>query len=109
MKQWQKKEAKDATLFGGRRTPRSGGLWFAKGDVKSDTYLIENKTSTKERFSITAKLWEKINNEALMTKRIPVMSLEFGEKKLELVVLDKNDFVMILEENKKLKLHQVFN
>lgn len=97
MKQWQAKEKKDSKLFGGTRTPRSGGLWFAKGDVKSDVYLIENKTSTKERFSITAKLWEKINNEALITKRIPIMSLEFGKEKVELVVLDKNDFIILMK------------
>jgi hypothetical protein len=92
-KQWEKKEQKDANSFRGRRTPRSGGLWFAKADVKSDTYLIENKTSAKESFSITSKLWEKINREALINSKIPLMSLEFGKKKIELIVMSKDDFL----------------
>ena len=99
-KVWEEKEKKDAKLFGGRRMPRSGGLWFAKGDCKSKKFLIENKTSKHEGFSITTKLWEKISTGALLSQRIPIMSLEFGEKNLELVVLDKNDFISLMEEKK---------
>ena len=94
-KNWQKKEIKDAKLFGGRRTPRSGGLWFAKGDSKSDNYLIENKTTDKESFSVSVKLWEKINREALLSKRIPMISIEMGKGKLELIVLSMEDFCSI--------------
>jgi hypothetical protein len=100
MKQWSKKEKKDATLFGGRRTPRSGGLWFAKGDVKSDVFLIENKTTKHKSFSITDKIWEKIEKEALLNKRIPMLSIEFGDAVKELIVLDKNDFITIIWKEK---------
>lgn len=98
MKNWQKKEKSDAKLFEGRRMPRSGGLWFCKGDSKSKKFLIEDKTSQHEGFTVTTKLWEKISREALLSQRIPIVSAEFGDKKLELVVLDKNDFVSLMEE-----------
>jgi len=100
-KQWDEKEKKDAKLFGARRTPRSGGIWFAKGDSKSDQFLIENKTTVNERFSITAQVWEKISKEALLTSRVPLLSVEFGKKKHEIVVMDKNDFDVLLQALKK--------
>ena len=102
MKQWQKQEKKDAKLFGGRRTLRSGGLWFDKGDVKSETYLIENKATAKESFSVSVPLWTKIEKEALLSHRVPILSLEMGKEQLELVVLSKDDFcdLMILVDKK---------
>ena len=102
MKQWQKKEKKDAKLFDGKRTPRSGGLWFAKGDVRTDKYLIENKATAKESFSVSVPLWEKIEKEALLSHRLPLLSLEMGDDKLELIVLSKDDFLALnLLVNKK--------
>lgn len=96
-KKWSDKEKKDAKLFGGKPTPRSGGLWFAKGDSKSEYFLIENKTTDKENFTIQGKVWEKIFNEAIINSRTPMLSIMFGEKKNELIVLDKNDFISLIE------------
>jgi hypothetical protein len=97
-KQWKSKEERDAKAFLGRPTPRSGGLWFAKGDSKSEKFLIENKTTAKENFTIQGKVWEKIYKEALIESKMPLLSIEFGEKKTELVALDINDFIAIIEE-----------
>lgn len=97
-KQWQTKERKDQKLFGARPTPRSGGLWFAKGDGKSEKFLIENKTTANERYSITSKVWEKIEREALMEGKVPLLSIEFGGKKHELIIIDKNDFVTLIKD-----------
>ena len=100
-KQWKDKEKKDQKIFDSKPTPRSGGLWFAKADSKSDKFLIENKTSGNERFSITGKIWEKIEREALLSSRLPLLSIEFGKKKHELVVLSKDDFIELLSLIKK--------
>ncbi len=97
-KNYQVKEAKDSKAFGGKLTKRSGGIWFMPGDSKSEKFLVDSKLSKHDRFSIPRKMWQKIEKEALMNQRIPVLSLEFGtEKKVELVVLDKNDFLTLLE------------
>lgn len=95
MKKWQKKEKKDAKDFGAKVTPRSGGLWFAKGDSKSEIYLIENKTSKHNRFSITKQVWQKIEKEALLSQRLPMLSIQFSDEDIELVVMDKNDFIKV--------------
>ncbi len=97
-KQWDEKERKDTKIFDSKRTPRSGGLWFIKGDSKSARFLVENKTTTNESFGVSTKLWEKISHEAIKSQRIPLMSLEIGKKKIGLVVIDINDFAEMLEK-----------
>lgn len=97
-KQWEKKEVNDAQSFNARRTPRSGGLWFAKGDSKSDDFLIENKTTEKSNFTILGTVWKKIKKEALLSSRIPMLSVEFGEKREELIIMNKDDFIMLFNE-----------
>ena len=101
MKKWQSKEKRDAETFGNKRTPRSGGLWFAKGDSKGEVYLIENKTTAKESFAISTHLWEKIEREALLSHRTPMISMEIGKRCLELVVLSIEDFSCLLANQKK--------
>ena len=104
MKQpWQKKEQRDAKAFGANLTPRSGGLWFAKGDSKSDKFLIDSKDSKHNRFSITDKMWQKVEKEALLNNRVPILSVKFGDKNIELVALDLNDFIEIIENGKTKK------
>lgn len=101
MKKWQKKETKDAKLFGGRRTPRSGGLWYSKGDSRCEKYLIENKQTEKESFSVSVKLWKKIEREALLSSKLPILSIEMGKGSLELVVLSMEDFCIIKKGDEK--------
>lgn len=93
---WRDKERRDAKILGNKPTPRSGGLWFAKGDSKGEKFLVENKTTDKENFTIQGKVWQKIYNEALIEGRMPLLSIEFGGKKVELVIMDKNDFITML-------------
>lgn len=98
MKTWQKKERTDAKSFGGRPTPRSGGLWFAPGDVKTEDFLIDSKTTDKKSFSITGKIWRKIYKEALLSGKMPCLSIKLNQELLqnkepiEVVVLSKDDF-----------------
>jgi hypothetical protein len=96
-KSWQRKEKEDSKIFKSRPTPRSGGLWFAKGDSKNKTFLIDSKTSKYNRFSITKKMWKKINREALLTQKLPLLSVEFSDESIELVVMDKNDFISVID------------
>jgi hypothetical protein len=96
-KNWQKKEHNDKSLFRGRLRPRSGGLWFAPGDVSTEEFLIDCKTTEKKRFSITEDIWDKINREALNCRKLPCLSIRL-ENGVELVILDKNDFYSFFKE-----------
>lgn len=97
-KKWQDKEKSDAKQLNARQTPRSGGLWFAKGDMKDGTFLYDSKDTKHSRFSVTAKIWKKINKEGLLASRLPALLVEMvddkdKDKKIKLVVLDVNDFL----------------
>lgn len=98
-KKWQKKEKKDAKDFETRQMPRSGGLWFAKGDSRNEKFLIETKITIHKGFTIVEKFWKKLEREGLLSRRIPILSIEFGHK-IELVILDKNDFITLMEKLK---------
>ena len=93
MKKWIKKELQTAKLFEGKRTRGSGNQWSAKGDVKTDIFLIENKTTDKHSFSITAKLWGKIWEEAIRSQRIPLLSIRLNKDGQNLIVIDERDFL----------------
>ena len=68
----------------------------SKGDSQNERFLIENKTTKYKRFSITEKLWKKLEREAILSQRIPLLSIEFGED-VELIIMDKNDFISLKE------------
>jgi hypothetical protein len=99
MKDWQRKEKKDVRDFSAKPTLRSGGIWFSKGDLKNDRFLVDSKKSEHERFSITAKMWQKIYKEAILSQRLPLLSIEFGKDGTELVVLSKDDFLSLVDKN----------
>jgi len=94
---WQKKEKSDKILFKGRSRPRSGGLWFAPGDVSLNQFLIDSKTTEKKSYSVTEAIWKKIYDEALKCRKLPCLSVQLGNGK-EFVVLDKNDFLSFFKE-----------
>jgi len=97
MKRWQRKEESDKNLFQGKRRPRSGGMWFAPGDVSTEEFLLECKSTEKKSFSVSEKLWDKINGEALKCRKLPCLSIQLGNG-TEVVVLDKNDFLSFFKE-----------
>jgi hypothetical protein len=93
---WKEKEFSDAKKVGGRRQKGSGNLWYAPGDVRSDNFLIDDKTTKHKSFSITTEIWDKLYEEALFSYRIPALSLKIQET--ELVVLSLEDFLKIKEK-----------
>lgn len=96
MKKWQKKEKSDAKEFGGYVQKGSGNTWSAPGDVKTDRFLIDSKQTDKKSYSVSIKTWDKLYEEALFAKKLPILSLKIQD--VEVVVLDKEDFLKILRE-----------
>ena len=76
----QKQEKSVAKKFNARLTAASGALWGIKGDVRSDKYLIECKTTEKDYYTLTAKVWEKIQEEAIQDHmRTPLMVIDLKD------------------------------
>ena len=88
----QKQEKRVAKDFNAKTVVASGALWGAKGDVRNDKYLIECKTTEKDYYSLTAKVWEKIEQEAIKDRmRIPLMVIDLEDKD-SVVVFRAKDF-----------------
>jgi len=100
-KRWQVKERRDAKDLGGNVTPRSGGFWSFAGDVKTDRFLLDSKYTETDHFKVSTKIWNKIYDEALLAQKTPILSLEI--ENLELVVIDKYDFLTILGKLDKIE------
>ena len=91
-KRSQKQENSVAKTFGGRVTAASGALWGMKGDVRNDKFLIECKTTEKDFYILTAKVWEKIHEEAVKDHlRIPLMVIDLEDSE-RYVVFRPKDF-----------------
>jgi hypothetical protein len=95
MKKWEKKEKKDGKDFGGKRQKGSGNYWASPGDVKTSDFLIDSKQTDKKSFSVSYNMWDKIYEEALLTYRIPLLSILLQD--VELVVLSKEDFLKLTQ------------
>lgn len=88
----QKQEKSVAKDMGAKIVVASGAMWSAKGDVRSDKFLIECKTTEKDFYSITTKVWEKISLEADKDgMRIPLLFVDLRDKD-RFVVFNPNDF-----------------
>lgn len=91
-KRSQKQEKSVAKDFNAKVTVASGALWGMKADVRSDKFLIECKTTEKDYYSLTATVWEKIEQEAIRDHmRIPLMVIDLEDKD-RVVVFRPQDF-----------------
>ena len=80
-KRSQKQEKSVAKQFNAKQVIASGSLWFADSDVRNDKFLIECKTTEKDYYSLTAKVWEKIEEEAIKDHdRIPLMAIDLEDR-----------------------------
>lgn len=85
----EKSVAKD---MGARTVVASGAMWSSKGDVRNDKYLIECKTTEKDYYSITTKVWEKIALEADKDgMRIPLLFVDLKDSE-RYVICNPHDF-----------------
>lgn len=88
----QKQEKSVAKDFNAKVTVASGALWGMKADVRNDKFLIECKTTEKDYYSLTSKVWEKIEQEAIRDHmRIPLMVIDLEDKD-RVVVFRPQDF-----------------
>lgn len=70
-------ERRKQRSLGAVRVPASGSMAGAKGDMKKDEFLIENKTTIHQSYALNRTTLHKISKEALTTGRKPVVALSF--------------------------------
>ena len=94
-----KQEKAVAKVVGGKQTANSGATAFNKGDVSTENWLLECKTSTTEKasFSIKKAWLEKNKEEAFaMGKDHNALCFDFGDAK-RYYVIDEKTFKQLME------------
>jgi hypothetical protein len=97
---WQKAEYKDVTDMGGKPTKASGRTWGDKADSKTGEWLVETKYTDSKSYSISINNWDKLEGQAMMSFRKPVLSLHFKDD-FNVVILNKDDFLDLINEKKE--------
>ncbi len=73
----RKAEKTTAQRLGMRKRIASGAIPGIKGDIESPVFLLENKSTIRESFSIKLDILRKITGEALPLGKIPALSFQF--------------------------------
>ena len=70
----------------------SGAFWGSKADVRNSIFLVECKTTEKDYYNVTSKIWEKIKEEAIRDSlRIPLLVVDLHDKE-RYVIFNPLDF-----------------
>ncbi len=93
-------EKRTAKEFGGRTTPMSGA-GNVKGDVLSDEFLIECKTTSKTQFTVRLDVLAKLVKEAANASKTPLMQIDLDDEGRGLnrswVLIPKDEFLELTE------------
>lgn len=84
----KKREISIAKDIGGREHLMSGAAWFKKGDASNEYFLVEDKFTDKEKYSIKYNELVKVQKEALEVSKIPIFRFGFTINKKDYVVLN---------------------
>lgn len=89
----KRSEKRAAKFFQGRLQPASGALKsvFAKADVKSDKFLVDDKVTKNESYSLKIETWRKLSKEAWHNNRRPIIRIAFDSGPV-LLVMDELSF-----------------
>ena len=89
-----------AKIMNGKQTSNSGATAFQKGDVTTENWLIECKTSTTEKqsFSIKRDWLKKNKDEAFaMGKEYNALCFDFGDNGKRYYVIDEKTFKEVMK------------
>ncbi len=95
-----RQEKRVAKAVSGKQTANSGATAFSKGDVVTDDWLIECKTSVTEKqsFSIKREWLEKNREEAFaMRKSNNALCFDFGPDTERFYVIDESTLKKFME------------
>lgn len=91
----RRQEKRGARDYDGSQNSGSGNGWVRKADVRTDSELIEFKTTSKDSFNLRATELRRLWDHALIDGRMPVFDIEFADSGVTCVVLDKDDYMTL--------------
>lgn len=78
-KRSKKQERLVAKEVGGRVVKASGALWYQKGDVEHEQFLIECKSTTDNSYSLKLDTIHKIMDEGMAKGKEAILQLDFAK------------------------------
>lgn len=100
-KSWPKEqEERVAEELTGRRVPASGSMRHNKGDVVTQTFLIDAKQTKRGSYAISHKILSKLCAEAVGRRKKPALHLELegaAPGQDQWVVLRWDDFLALID------------
>ena len=95
-KKSKKQEERTAARYKGSRNAGSGSGWLRKNDVRSETFLIENKfTNNLKSYTVKSLDLKELEARAVMEDRVPLLQFDLNNKSY--VILTEDDFLEIIE------------
>lgn len=91
-KEWQKHEEKVAIHLKGGKRVKGSGAGNVKGDIRSDKFIVECKSTKFKSFSITERLLEKLEEDSFGADKIPILSIELENGKRKFYVITEDAF-----------------
>jgi hypothetical protein len=88
----QKREKKAAENIKGRAHAASGALWNKKSDLSNETFLVEDKFTHKDNYSIKLDILLKVEREAKQINKIPILRFGFEARGKNFAVIRNQDF-----------------
>jgi len=98
-KRSKKRENKGASNIGGRSHPNSGAVWYRKGDYSNENFLIEDKYTDADYYSLSLSVLNTVEKHANKVGKIPVVSIGFESYKKDYAVLRECDCSHIVDED----------
>lgn len=97
----RKGEERTARALGGKRQPASGATPWAKGDVKSEEWLVERKDTMGQQFTLRVADLRKLRSQALHEDKTGVFVVAFNgsEPPMEVAVIPMSLFKMLTERD----------
>lgn len=90
---------------GGRKVPMSGARAGDKGDVETKQWLIDAKLTDKRSYSLSTKVFHKINTEATAYGKLPALVIEFTNRGFGVpskwAVIPYSEFLRIFRNDKE--------
>ena len=95
-------EKRVAEDLDGRTQPGSGNQWNAKGDVSAREILVECKSTVNASISVKVDVLEKIEREAALAVKEPILQIEFqGKRRIQkYAVISWDRLLQLLEAEK---------
>ena len=87
----QIQEERFGKSVGARPQVNSGRLWWSKRDNRKFDFLVENRTTENDSYSVKGKELKKIASDAIFHNSLPALNIEFSNLHEDWILVRTSD------------------